>query len=122
METPLSASNVTDWGSLGRSLDNCSVEASDVISVSGEMELIGSCHSYENKAVASDQQKTKVEQVFDGHKFEPSAICISFFKTVLLLKTRIHGKTVGDYSQNILPCTIFCPSIAQLQSYVIRLH
>ena len=82
------------------------------------MELIGSCHSYENKAVASDQQKTKVEQVFDGHNFE----CIAFFKTEVLLKTRIHGKTVGDYSQNILPCTIFCPSIAQLQSYVIRLH
>ena len=33
------------------------------------MELIGSCHSYENNAAALDQQKTKVEQVFDGHKF-----------------------------------------------------
>ena len=43
------------------------------------MELIGSWHSYENKAVASDQQKTKVEQVFDGHTFEPSGLCIPVF-------------------------------------------
>ena len=79
IETLLSASNVTDWGSLSTYLDVCSVETSDVISVSGEMELIGSLHSYENKAVAFDQQKTKVEQVFDGHKYEPSGTCIVFF-------------------------------------------
>ena len=59
----MSASNVTDWGSLNTSLDSCSVETSDVISVSGEMDLNGSWHSYENKAVALDQQKTKEEQV-----------------------------------------------------------
>ena len=40
-ETPLSACNVTDWGSLSTS----SVETSDAISVSREMELICSLHS-----------------------------------------------------------------------------
>ena len=43
------------------------------------MDLIGSWHSYENKAVASDEQKTMVEQALDGHKFEPSGKCIGFF-------------------------------------------
>ena len=70
------------------------------------MDLICSWHSYENKAGASDQQKTKVEQVFGGHKFEPSDICIAVFKAVVLLKARLY-KSVADYSLNILPCTYF---------------
>ena len=86
------------------------------------MELIGICHSYENKAVATDQQKTKVEQVFDGHTFEPYGKFIAFFKAVVLLKTRIHDKSVGDYSHFCYHVQYFCQSIAQLQSYVIRLH
>ena len=69
------------------------------------MDLIGSSHSYENKAFASNHRKPKVEQVFDGHKCEPSCICIAVFKPVVLLKARKHDKSVGDYSPNILPCT-----------------
>ena len=45
-----------------------------------------------------------------------------FFKAVVLLKARIHDKSTGDYSPKKLLCTYFCPSITQLQSYVIRLH
>ena len=51
--------------SLNRSLENCSVETSDALSVSEEMDLIGSWHSFENKSVALDKQKTKVEITFD---------------------------------------------------------
>ena len=60
-ETPLSASNVTALESLITSFESCSVETSDAISVSKEMELIGSWHNFENKADASDKQKAKVE-------------------------------------------------------------
>ena len=51
-ETPLSASNATDWGSLNTSLESCFVETSDTMSVSEEIDLIGGWHSLENKAVA----------------------------------------------------------------------
>ena len=85
------------------------------------MDLIGSSHSFENKAFASNQQKTKVEQVFDGHKCEPSCICIAVFKPVVLLKARKHDKSVGDYSE-YFTMYIYCPYIAQLSSYFIRLH
>ena len=77
---------------------------------------IGSWHSYERKAVAWDHRKTKVEQVYDGHIFEPSGICIAVFKAVVLLNARIHDKSVEDYSPNFT-MYIFCRSIAQLQSY-----
>ena len=50
------------------------------------MDLIGSWYSYKNKDVASNQQKTNIEQVFDGHKFEPSDIsspqCYSVLSTI----------------------------------------
>ena len=121
-ETPLSASNAIDSESLNTSLERCSLETSDAISVSEEMDLIGSWHRYENKAVDSAKQKTKVEIAFDGHVFHPSCMSIAVFMTVMLLKARIHDKSVGDYSPNIFPCSYSCPSIAQLQSYFIRLH
>ena len=69
--------------------------------------------------VASDKQKTKVEIAFDGHIFDSSCMSIAVFKTVMLLKARIHDKSVGDYSPNISPCTYSCLSIADL---FVRLH
>ena len=121
-ETPLSFSTATDWKSLNTSIESCSVDTSNAMSVSEKMDLIGSWHIFENKAVASDKQKTKVQIAFDEHIFDPSCMNIAVFMTVMLLKARIHNKSVGDHSPNILPCTYSCPSIAQLQSYVISLH
>ena len=63
-----------------------------------------------------DKQKTKVEIASDGHTFDPSCMSIAVFMTVMSLKARIHDKSVGDYSPNILPCTYFCLSIAQQQT------
>ena len=34
------------------------------------MDLVGSWHSFEYKAVASDKQKNKVEIAFGGHIFD----------------------------------------------------
>ena len=42
IKTHLFASNVIDWESLNTSLESCSVETSDAISVSEELDLIGS--------------------------------------------------------------------------------
>ena len=65
------------------------------------MDLTDSWHNFENKADASDKQKAKVEIAFDGHIFDPSIMSIYGFMTVMLLKARIHDKSVGDYSPNV---------------------
>ena len=51
------------------------------------------------------KHNTEVKYAFNGHKFELSCICtsITVFMAVVLLKTRIHDTSVGDYS----PYTIY---------------
>ena len=112
--------------------NKCSVD-SDVMQVSTDVFSKETIHHGEtgqrlssqyscNEINTSDQGiRNQIKSVSNEHCYQPVCLSEPSLKAVVILKSRVHDNSRGDYSPNIPTCFSHV-SVKQLQSYFIRLQ